>query len=276
MMHRLYVLLLMVLVTTSCAKTEHLIESLNTPIDVISPEIVRSFPGNQQPDFPKNARLIFYLDEQVMLNMDSPLYLDGEKVEGQLLFDQQLGDWFVFIPNVNLIQEKTYQIDIQTTDISDLVENPIQPYSIDFQPVKADYTPPVLNRVSPEDGADMVPTNTNIEMEFSETIDLSHAVHYFTLNDSPMDVQHIKVSDTGNVLIYQPENYFPPNSTIQVHITSAVSDLAGNKLDNPFSFSFKTGPEPDFGAPEIFDIEVQTSDTAAKLTWKTSNPLPQT
>ena len=71
------------------------------------------------------------------------------------------------------------------------------------------------------------------------------------------------------MIISAPTDFYQPNSIINIRLQTAIADLAGNKLDSPYLFSFETGPSPDFGPPEITDINIIHEITSAQISWKT-------
>ncbi len=59
------------------------------------------------------------------------------------------------------------------------------------------------------------------------------------------------VTLTDGVVTFTPSEYLPATAMVDVEVTTAVTDLAGNGLDEAFAFSFETGAVADLVAPLI-------------------------
>jgi parallel beta-helix repeat protein len=107
-----------------------------------------------------------------------------------------------------------------------------------------DTTPPTVYSVSPEDSAADVPVDTVITATFSELMDSS------TINTSSFTLAGSEVSGT---VTYDPATYtatFTPDANLDYDheyiatLSIAITDLAGNPLAEPYTWSFTTECAP--------------------------------
>ena len=103
-----------------------------------------------------------------------------------------------------------------------------------------DITPPIVLSVSPEDGATNVRVNSNITTTFSEPMNGS------TITTASFTLEGSAVSGT---VTYEPATYtavFTPDASLDYDhtytatLSTAITDVAGNPLAAPRSWSFKT------------------------------------
>ena len=101
-----------------------------------------------------------------------------------------------------------------------------------------DTSPPTIVGTLPGTNASAVPTNSMIQVTFSEPVDSASVTNTaFSLSGGftgPITV-------TGSSAKLVPYPALPPNTTITVTI-SGVKDLAGNTIAAPYSWSFTTAP----------------------------------
>jgi parallel beta-helix repeat protein len=102
------------------------------------------------------------------------------------------------------------------------------------------YVPPTVSGVSPEDGGTDVPIDTLVTAAFSEAMDSS------TINTSSFTLAGSAVSGT---VTYDPATYtatFTPDANLDYNYTytatlsTTITDLAGNPLAEPYTWSFAT------------------------------------
>ena len=99
-----------------------------------------------------------------------------------------------------------------------------------------DTTRPTIVGTLPATNANAVPTNSMIEVTFSEPVD-SASVTNAAFSLSGGYTGPITVTGASAKLVPYPP--LPPNTTITVTI-AGVKDLAGNTLAAPYSWSFTT------------------------------------
>jgi len=103
-----------------------------------------------------------------------------------------------------------------------------------------DVTPPIVVSTSPEDGATHAPIDTALTATFSEAINSS------TINTSTFTLEGNTVS---GAVTYDPATFtatFTPDANLEYNhtytaaLSTAITDLAGNPLVAPYSWSFTT------------------------------------
>ncbi len=110
-----------------------------------------------------------------------------------------------------------------------------------------DTTPPQVTATSPEDGEILNATDANILVEFDEAIDpgsvtaSSFVVTELDEDGSTIGTVEGVINPVGNSIEFDPTEDFNGQSYYTVTVTTAVTDLAGNSLENPTTFTFRTG-----------------------------------
>lgn len=131
------------------------------------------------------------------------------------------------------IGDTLYPIDMDADDYP--LMSPFQNYM-----TGGDTTPPAVPSAYPEDGATNVNSSTNITATFSEPMDSA------TINQTSFTLEGSSVSGT---VTYDPATYtatFNPdaalayNYTYTATLSTAITDLAGNPLAAPYTWSFTT------------------------------------
>ena len=154
-----------------------------------------------------------------------------------------------FTPTSSLADSTTYTATI-TTAATDLAGNPLAAsYSWSFTTGAAqDTTAPDVSSVFPSDTATGVLLNTTISATFSEAMDpTSLTTTSFTVSGGGGVVAGT-VSTSGSATTFTPTSNLAGSTTYTVTITTAVTDLAGNPLATPYSWSFTTeNASPTYG-----------------------------
>jgi hypothetical protein len=108
-----------------------------------------------------------------------------------------------------------------------------------------DKTPPSIEKITPNPGATKVPTNTKIEIVFSERMIKN------TVNDaifiSPWPAEEIFFKWKGEKLKIEFSDVLKNDRTYVLTIGSKSSDLRNNKMKDSFSMAFSTGEKIDEG-----------------------------
>lgn len=106
-----------------------------------------------------------------------------------------------------------------------------------------DELPPRPNFVSPENWAKDVPTNQAIMIEFTEEVLVaSFTANSVSLtNDEDMTIQGT-LDFIGKTVLFRPDDPLEAESTYKVTLAKQITDLAGNPLEQDFSWIFETGP----------------------------------
>jgi len=134
------------------------------------------------------------------------------------------------------IGDTPYSIDIDA-DNYPLVE-PFENYGIG-----EDTTAPTVSSVSPEDGAPAVNVGTSVSVTFSEAMDSSTInTSTFTLEGSTISGAVTYNSNTYTAT-FNPDGDLDYNHTYTPTLSTAITDVAGNPLAAPYSWSFTTKSE---------------------------------
>lgn len=107
-----------------------------------------------------------------------------------------------------------------------------------------DKTPPVVNFVSPKDGAVNQATTSRIGVTFTDQI-LVHTLDAATFTVRPQGGTPLKgrYSSQTNIVNFAPETPLQPNTTYELIIAKGgVQDYMGNPTGQDFTSSFSTGP----------------------------------
>lgn len=144
----------------------------------------------------------------------------------------------VLVPQAPLA-ENVWHTATLTGAITDLQGNALTPYSWSF--LSTEFTAPTILSTFPANLEENVPfQNTVIQVFFSEPIDP------LSVNDStfamtgPAGVLEGALSLNGSVLSFDPTLDFESETTYTVEVLAGVTDLPGNPLAAPYSFSFKS------------------------------------
>ena len=100
-----------------------------------------------------------------------------------------------------------------------------------------DMTAPLVDSVSPLDGAENVPLDTTINITFSEIMDHTSAESAFSISPSVNG----NFSWNGTTMIFTPDSPLAFNTIYTVTINTGATDIAGNNLVSNYVWSFNTG-----------------------------------
>lgn len=106
----------------------------------------------------------------------------------------------------------------------------------------SDTSPPTISMVNPANNATAVALNFDVTASFSEAMNpLTLTTTSFSIAEGSTSIGGTVTCD-GNLATFSPAVPFTGNAVYTATMTSAVSDLAGNTMVAPFSWSFTTGP----------------------------------
>jgi hypothetical protein len=153
------------------------------------------------------------------------------------------GTTVTFVPTATLTASHTYYL--YGDSATDLDGNSQTNYFASFTTgTAAVTTPPAVLTSNPAASASSVPLNVLIEAQFSE------AVSGATLSQITLTAGVIAVPFTASLVVANstvrltPASLLSPNTTYTVTI-QGVSDVAGNAMTGPYTFSFTTGANTD-------------------------------
>ncbi|MBD3170400.1 MAG: hypothetical protein GF307_13025 [candidate division Zixibacteria bacterium] len=109
-----------------------------------------------------------------------------------------------------------------------------------------DKTPPEIVSVFPENGAVNIPVDTEIKIEFSESMTKTKFTDDIFI--SPILEGDPKYEWKGATFIIKPDYDLNEDRTYVLVIGTNIADLRGNRLEYPYSLAFSTGETLDRGA----------------------------
>lgn len=150
-----------------------------------------------------------------------------------------------FTPDSQLLPGTTYTATI-TTGATDLAGNPLAAAKVwTFTTTAQDTTPPAVTAMLPGNDATYVAITTTVTATFSEEIEANtfNNPAAFTLTSSAGAVAGQATFDPATrIATFTPDAPLSNNTLYTATITSEVTDLAGNTLTTPLSWSFTTIP----------------------------------
>lgn len=207
------------------------------PTDTTPPTVRFTNPANAAIDVPLNTALSVTFSESIdpttITSQTVSLRQDGVAVESGVL--QIVGTTVTFRPAAALVASTLYTATI-TTGVEDLAGNSLAAnYSWSFTTTSGvDVTPPQVLSVEPPDGAQNVPLDAVIVVNYNEPIT---PFEFGLLDNRPVTVSFN--SDYTTVTL-TPTAGLNPGVTYTASVQSR--DVAGNRMPVPFVWSFATVP----------------------------------
>jgi hypothetical protein len=171
------------------------------------------------------------------------------------------GRTITMVPTTNLVPGHYYSANTEAYDM-----NGNGPGSGSYQFYAwstSDTTLPQVSYTTPNASQTGVATNTVVEADFNEPVSgTSLGQITLTANGSPVAITASLVSGTSVRLT--PGELLQPNTTYTVN-TTGVSDLGGNVMASPFTFSFTTGLNVGSGGTQLNSATVQVSGVGTQL-----------
>jgi hypothetical protein len=139
-----------------------------------------------------------------------------------------------------------------------------------FDSVRVAVTPPedtilpFIVLTTPDSAETGVALNRNISITFSEPMDpLSLDTSKFHVLGSIHPVYRCGLSyePLTFTVVLDPDSLFSPAETIQVNVSNAVTDTAGNGMLDPYAFFFVTGIQSDTAGPRVTVRDVYPDTT---------------
>ncbi|EON91272.1 hypothetical protein MARLIPOL_14665 [Marinobacter lipolyticus SM19] len=211
--------------------------------------------GEQGVALNRSIRVTFNADvDAATVSQNSlPLTVNGNATVIAASYNT-LGKAVVINPNMDLLANTDYQV-TATTDLralcdeeGDLVKTLTGNDSAAFKTgSELDGQGPTAVTSSPEDGETLAPTDTNIYVEFDEEIDpQSVNANNFTVteidgNGNPVATVEGVINPVGNSIEFNPDSNLSFQTTYEIAVDTTITDLAGNGLEQPATFTFRTG-----------------------------------
>ena len=145
-------------------------------------------------------------------------------------------------PDALLAPGATYTV-LLAPSLTDTTGNPLvgAPISWSFTTFE-DVTPPSFAASAPVWGDTDVATSTNIRISFDEAVTNADATSVLVSAGGTPIPGTVTSAVSGRQIVFTPDAALPAGATIDVTVTTAVTDLAGNPLAAPVTLSFTTAP----------------------------------
>jgi glucose/arabinose dehydrogenase len=178
----------------------------------------------------------------------------------------------ILTPSAPLTSSTVYTATITSgaSGVADLEGNTlVNDYTWSFTTASADNTAPTVITVSPLDGATGVNINTTITASFSEAINGTTVTSSTVqLKDAGNNVIPAGMNIVSNQVILTPSAPLANSTVYSVTITGGVSgvkDLAGNALDDDFTWMFTTGALADNIPPTVATVSPINNATGINI-----------
>ena len=206
------------------------------------PLVTLQVPAPNQTDIPVGASVVVGFSEQVfgVAGAITLTPIGGAPVAGALTYDP-VQFTATFAPDQPLAAGTTHEVRV-TDAITDVDGNPLldAPFSWSFTTFQ-DVTPPSFVASGPMPGdTDVVPSD--IRVAFDEEITNAAATSVLVSTGGPPISGVVTTGVGGLQVVFTPDAALPAGATIDVTLTTAITDRASNPLVAPVMFSFTTAP----------------------------------
>ena len=228
--------------------------------DTTPPNVLRTSPQNGATDVPVNTPFTIEFSERMdfgTLTQANFTIRDNttfQNVAGLVQADAS-GRTVSFVPNQPFAVGRSFFVTLNS-EIKDAAGNRLGFHFFSFSTAfDTDSDRPVLVGKSPLEGDTNVPTNAVVVIQFNEPLNVINAVRGIRITANNAVVQgSLSFSDGNRRATFAPAQPFDQNTFITVSTTAQITDLAGNTLSNPGTFSFLTGNAPDVQRPNVVEI----------------------
>jgi len=235
------------------------------------PPLVNSVsPASNATDVARNINIIASFNEDInaeSVTASSLLVTDenNQVIPGILGIS---GANAIFEPTTPFTSDTTYTVTL-SNDVEDLFANKLQTtFSWNFTTGSSnDTSGPTVTSINPENDATNISANNAITVTFSEEI---NPVSLSTQGVPNIQVRNnaglveADINYSGNTIIFRPKALLADNSTYTASLIANITDLAGNKMSEDYSWKFTTGITRDREIPSVTSVypEDNTSNVA--------------
>ncbi len=218
-----------------------------------APRVTSTSPFDTALNVPLNARLSanFDLAMTPLTNVTFTLATGGSAVTGTVS-NAVGGRTATFAPSANLTAATTYTATITAAAKSSEGTAMTASYPWTFTTgATLDTTPPQVNSTHPTAGATAVPINTSVTATFDEAIDpLSITSASFTVRQGANAIAG-SLSTAGTIARFMPTAALAPSTLFTATLSTGVTDLQGNALASPVTWTFTTGSSAALGPAPV-------------------------
>ncbi|MCK4537669.1 MAG: Ig-like domain-containing protein [Candidatus Krumholzibacteria bacterium] len=207
--------------------------------DKTAPTVVGTYPADAATNVSRTGPFWIAFSEP----MDEESVENNISGSGSSSFDyywSDASDTLFFAATYLLTANTTYNV-VVGGDAEDLAANTMgNDFSLSFTTtLDVDMTPPTVVSVSPANTATGIDPGEALEIIFSEPIHQFHGwdVEYYMVI-TPLPDEGYFTYEGNSVFIYHTP--FPPETVVNIELTTGIADLSGNNLAAPYNFSFTT------------------------------------
>lgn len=212
--------------------------------DVIPPTVLSTVPVNGATGVLLNSVIEANFSELIQVSTINDLTFfvkqGTQSIEGAVTYS---GLTARFTPTVALLENKVYTVTI-TTGVKDLAGNAIvnnNTWSFTTGIESNDIIPPVVILTDPLNLATNVSLNKTITADFCEILDnQTMNESSFTLMQGTVNIEGF-VSYSGVTASFNPNVDLLEGTEYTATLSTDVQDLAGNAMENEYSWTFTTG-----------------------------------
>lgn len=167
-----------------------------------------------------------------------------------------------FVPSTQLPINRGFSVFLSNA-ITDVAGNPLAARSFSFRTsFTSDTDRPILLAASPAGGDTNVPINALVDLEFNEPLNLTNYQKAIQITSGGTSIAGSFALSEGNQHVtFTSAAALPGGTTVNVVVSTTLTDLAGNPLDNPISLSFATGSTADVTNPSLVSFSPPSSAT---------------
>ena len=215
--------------------------------DTVAPRVISTDPADNERLVPVTSSIRLYFSESVRQAaeyMQIELLANGEPVSVNVSIRDQV---LILTANDPLPYGAVCEVIVPAAAVEDLSANPCPGFSVRFTTEdEPDTVAPALAAVSPADNSKIEVGCRSVILVFSEPVEISdQAKITFTANGSV--VSGITVQADGSIInVMLPDGQTLPYSAVCLLKiqAGAVTDKAGNPLENEISITYVTGVDP--------------------------------
>ncbi|HEX4955079.1 MAG TPA: Ig-like domain-containing protein [Thermoanaerobaculia bacterium] len=238
-------------------------------VDTTRPTIVRTSPTSGQVSVPVNSPITVEFSERmdpatlVPANWTVRENVGFTNVAGMIQVDPE-GRTASFVPNRPLAIGRSHSVFLSTSGIKDAAGNLLTgtssfSFTTAFVP---DAERPILLASSPGDGAVGVPVNALVVLRFSEPVNSITLARGFRVFAGAVQVPgSLALSDGNRRATFTSAAALSANALYSIVVSTDLTDLVGNPLDNPGTRGFQTGNAGDVTRPSVSSADPASGAT---------------
>ncbi len=209
--------------------------------DTTAPQVVSVMPAPGATDVPMTVAPSATFNEGMQAPEAGAFTLEGPggPVAGTASYDP--ATWtMTFTPASALTPNTTYTATLSTA-IKDLAGNPLATaYTWSFTTEYVDLTAPEVTGVFPADGATQVALDTSLWATFSEPVTGVDASSFTLIGPEGAVIGTVTYDEATRKATFTPLNALALDGVYTATLSTAIQDLAGNPLAEPYTWSFAT------------------------------------